>query len=1540
MPNNKKPGLPPPLDESEIYESKKDIIDFIADSSHRRIVPFIGSGVSVSSGFPTIGPVTEYLAKVAVAIRFGIYQDRFPDKDGDTKLVGHYSRHPSEFIKIFGWPNIGNLDADLWAWLHNEGKKKYPGISKIKDTNQLLNDLTGKPNLENRYHLLALVQWLLRREQAQRDEGTALGIEKEWHRWKEWQSGTSNINPEEDPPKLLNGDWELLLDTLCEGDYGLADRLFNEFEKGLCPSRAHRLLAFLQPKLNIPLILTTNFDSLLERAFREEGLTPKVFDVHRNADLPDSSLIDDRQFTVLKLHGSAYGLRFGERLKQKLETDARTNVLNYLPRNALILVLGFSGSERRMMQILQSIAENGNEGEDQENTRIIWVQGPGGGPRPLFDELVNKDKKKTDANSPRVRACKVKHADTFLQELYFKIASTHQATIKNTYAVNDYLYMTELDLEIEKISGKPHQNSDKSPIQVFIADQNDNKRSGNWATLAGTAFTQSLHQSYKIIWIDLEDHCTLESVIAEFFNRVKTISPKSPGFNFSSLASEESFGQNSNDIQISKAVDRVIDVFHRGKYVLVLDSVESFCRPPMAHHGISAFPLDKDNQDSLLKQFKRQVGFLKTFLIALFNKSCDDFKDSYLVVTIDKPRQRHKNQDKDGQDHAFDTFKKTIEELIEEANKKGNVDEELIPLINYHRQGGQTYVNFHEGLNADPKEKLDPNWQPKLQQDGENNRSLNRARHVYFLLKLLRIKHCEISQEDIKGAISAFVGLLAFFRRSRGVPLLHAMTERWVLRKILGVKPDVEQSEQTHYVIAHLLDLITPNGPKTEFSSKLQDNHVGEQLLAIGKPDNAVGIVAQRYEGGNIWMFREAHEATYEAISETLHRQEWVNAWKNNTNTPKNVSYIAAILDGMIGISWHLHAARSYYVDVYMPTRDIHAFYEYLYHRVSALRTMALLMAILEKAKEGKWQIEEDIYNELNNLMTVTSLTSNLKFQHKNAIKWFAEVIGVFAEDPEYKSDDSTNETDATDYLLARLESLRTNSLKTLFKALERNKVEFRTQSIPEVVLSWSRQFTQREMAEIRLDSLNVSPDPDSETIIKLDEYFKEIEFNAYLSKLDFGIHQADKSIEGIEKLRCLMHINPEQAKNDVKVLLQSCDKEKQKREVESLHATIILAKWLVCEPLRDRELPSQDSEALISDAETSAIACEGNLRLTSSSREEEAKLRSNAFILRARSLYLRGHFQQAHRFLDLASSGLFQDNPDHRAYAVIIHILRAELLATSADQHYRQLVRKPYEVDASINKIGRAEYELRLAEGLFQNMAHRNIWLVFLEFERAQLRLERMLFEMEALFLEQPPLSSSEYLKRSGILEHHVLEGLGRLRNVLELIPFRAENWDETFKAIQEANEEFQSYLNKNKPKSSGTPMEEDYPTLIKIERMSYALWDEFYIVGLNTDLLLRHLYQNQGRPNERSDNTQNSAGSHFDTRWRGWNKSMRFINMSKVSSLPIATDTVFWDETGQLKPDIPYRSLWENVIDIMIKANQPRRIDDIWNIRRKVEV
>jgi SIR2-like domain len=328
----------------------------------------------------------------------------------------------------------------------------------------------------------------------------------------------------------------------------------------------------LQPKLGIPLVLTTNFDSFLEQALKEEGLMPKIFDIHRNAELPDPILVE-RQLSVLKLHGSTHGLRFGERLRQKLETDAREYIKRYLPHNALILVLGFSGSERRMMQLLQAIVENSDD--KAENPRLIWIQGPGN-TGPLYEELtaLNKGKEK------KIIRSEIKHADTFLQELYFKLANSHQASAK-PYLSQPRQYLTEIDLEIKKNikSDTPSEKStseenkkeiqeEYSPIQVFtVAEFHKDCSSGSLATLTATAFVQSLRQ-HRVIWIDLERHGTVESVIAEFFHCVKQADPKSPSFNFSILEPQTSISRT-----MEKVVDRICDVFQRGKYVLVLDSL-------------------------------------------------------------------------------------------------------------------------------------------------------------------------------------------------------------------------------------------------------------------------------------------------------------------------------------------------------------------------------------------------------------------------------------------------------------------------------------------------------------------------------------------------------------------------------------------------------------------------------------------------------------------------------------------------------------------------------------------------------------------------------------------------------------------------------------------------------------------------------------------------------------------------------------------------------------------------------------------------------
>ena len=271
--------------------------------------------------------------------------------------------------------------------------------------------------LDLRDHLRAIVQWTLRHDLADRESGTALATLEEWQRWKTWYFGGSQTQPE-----LLYGDWEPLLDRLCEGSFDLTDALFTSFEHGRSPTLSHRYLAFLQRKLGMPLVLTTNFDSLLERALREEGVSPKVFDVHRDAELPDASLVH-RQFSILKLHGSAYGLRLGERLRYPLDADARSDALRYLPRDALVLVMGFSGSERRIMQLLMAIAREESLGSAKP--RLIWIQGPGN-PGPLFHELI--------AGPPdSVKVCKIMHIDTFLQELYFRIANIYQSS-ENVYA--------------------------------------------------------------------------------------------------------------------------------------------------------------------------------------------------------------------------------------------------------------------------------------------------------------------------------------------------------------------------------------------------------------------------------------------------------------------------------------------------------------------------------------------------------------------------------------------------------------------------------------------------------------------------------------------------------------------------------------------------------------------------------------------------------------------------------------------------------------------------------------------------------------------------------------------------------------------------------------------------------------------------------------------------------------------------------------------------------------------------------------------------
>ena len=166
----------------------------------------------------------------------------------------------------------------------------------------------------------------------------------------------------------LRGNWYDLLMTLTEGSFDLTDALFMSLGRGRRPGTVHMFLSQLVNFLGVRLFLTLNFDPFLETALRESGHNPIVYDTSRDAKLP-SALIVRQYLSVLKLHGGFHGVRIGERIQESLDPETRDRALEIIPPNALVVVLGFSGYERRMMQLLETVVRR----SQRDDVALLWM---------------------------------------------------------------------------------------------------------------------------------------------------------------------------------------------------------------------------------------------------------------------------------------------------------------------------------------------------------------------------------------------------------------------------------------------------------------------------------------------------------------------------------------------------------------------------------------------------------------------------------------------------------------------------------------------------------------------------------------------------------------------------------------------------------------------------------------------------------------------------------------------------------------------------------------------------------------------------------------------------------------------------------------------------------------------------------------------------------------------------------------------------------------------------------------------------------------
>lgn len=91
------------------------------------------------------------------------------------------------------------------------------------------------------------------------------------------------------------------------------------------PSRAHQSVAKLIKSENIRLVLTTNFDRLLEKALENEGITP---DVISTVDaLKGARPLQHSPITIIKLHGDYRDGRIKNTIQELAKYDARINKL-------------------------------------------------------------------------------------------------------------------------------------------------------------------------------------------------------------------------------------------------------------------------------------------------------------------------------------------------------------------------------------------------------------------------------------------------------------------------------------------------------------------------------------------------------------------------------------------------------------------------------------------------------------------------------------------------------------------------------------------------------------------------------------------------------------------------------------------------------------------------------------------------------------------------------------------------------------------------------------------------------------------------------------------------------------------------------------------------------------------------------------------------------------------------------------------------------------------------------------------------------------
>lgn len=519
----------------------------------RAIVPLYGAGVSVSSGIPSTHGLQDYLAKLI------FYREWLPaltDKIDEGPLSSSILKTarlvPRQVLTTTDWPSAAQLDSDLLLLANDpvfgpevDGILAWAGATDLREPviDRIVRMVTDDLREEANPHLPSVLAGL--RHETSRKVLASLQVG-----WATLLSRVTRDRPEE------------------------IDSFFDRIVSAREPGSAHLYNAFLTELLDMRLILTTNFDDLLERALRDQHVDHQVFEIQSGARLPDRDLIRAHR-SVVKLHGGSHGLRADASLDHEMRGDDLVTLRGYVPENALLLVIGYSGADARVMSLIRSWCETNNDGTPG---RVLWVHREELPPEPVH-ELAEKLGVSLDEQNSPIETMSYPDAGLFLQEAYERLASAHPPSDK------PFRLLPQVPPWVPpQLKGKAVATDPERPVHVFHADG-----AGRGASTLLARFAQQFENSHRLIWIDLEEVPSIASLGVVLLEELRRYDTELPAI-FLSTAIEPTSDPASADRAPPPLADairrRIAQGLRRGRYLVAIDSVCEFVQKlPEAHRG-------------------------------------------------------------------------------------------------------------------------------------------------------------------------------------------------------------------------------------------------------------------------------------------------------------------------------------------------------------------------------------------------------------------------------------------------------------------------------------------------------------------------------------------------------------------------------------------------------------------------------------------------------------------------------------------------------------------------------------------------------------------------------------------------------------------------------------------------------------------------------------------------------------------------------------------------------------------------------------------